>query len=77
MPLYNIFFFHKRHNYVTLTGEQEGVYYEYFRTGLYHHPTACASPIVMELRLLISLRWRHNERDNVLNHQPHDCLLNH
>ena len=23
-----------------------------------------------------SLRWRHNERDGVLNHQPHDCLLN-
>ena len=24
----------------------------------------------------ISLRWRHNERDSVSNHQPHDCLLN-
>ena len=24
----------------------------------------------------ISLRWRHNERDGVPNHQPHDCLLN-
>ena len=23
-----------------------------------------------------SLRWRHNERNNVSNHQPHDCLLN-
>ena len=22
------------------------------------------------------LRWRHNERDGVSNHQPHDCLLN-
>ena len=22
------------------------------------------------------LRWRHNERDCVLNHQPYDCLLN-
>ena len=21
-------------------------------------------------------RWRHNERDGVSNHQPHDCLLN-
>ena len=21
------------------------------------------------------LRWRHNERDSVSNHQPHDCLL--
>ena len=22
------------------------------------------------------LRWHHNERDSVSNHQPHDCLLN-
>ena len=24
-----------------------------------------------------SLQWRHNERDGVSNHQPHDCLLDH
>ena len=24
----------------------------------------------------ISLQWRHNERNGVSNHQPHDCLLN-
>ena len=23
-----------------------------------------------------TLHWRHNERDGVSNHQPHDCLLN-
>ena len=23
-----------------------------------------------------ALQWRHNERDGVPNHQPHDCLLN-
>ena len=23
-----------------------------------------------------ALQWRHNETDGVLNHQPHDCLLN-
>ena len=23
-----------------------------------------------------SLQWRHNVRDSVSNHQPHDCLLN-
>ena len=23
----------------------------------------------------VTLRWRHNERDCVSNHQPHDCLL--
>ena len=25
---------------------------------------------------LFSLQWRHNGRDSVSNHQPHDCLLN-
>ena len=25
---------------------------------------------------ILSLRWRHNERDGVSNHQPHHCLLN-
>ena len=24
----------------------------------------------------MTLRWRHNERDSVSNHQPHDCILN-
>ena len=24
----------------------------------------------------ITLQWRHNERDGVWNHQPHDCLHN-
>ena len=24
----------------------------------------------------ITLQWRHNERNGVSNHQPHDCLLN-
>ena len=24
----------------------------------------------------VSLQWRHNERDIVSNHQPHNCLLN-
>ena len=23
-----------------------------------------------------AVQWRHNERDGVSNHQPHDCLLN-
>ena len=26
--------------------------------------------------LCFALRWRHNRRDSVSNHQPHDCLLN-
>ena len=25
--------------------------------------------------VIITLQWRHNERDGISNHQPHDCLL--
>ena len=25
---------------------------------------------------VIPLQWRHDERDGISNHQPHDCLLN-
>ena len=25
---------------------------------------------------MVKLQWRHNGRDSVSNHQPHDCLLN-
>ena len=28
------------------------------------------------LLIIHSLRWRHNGRDRVSNHQPYDCLLN-
>ena len=27
-------------------------------------------------RIIMPLHWRHNDRDGVSNHQPHDCLLN-
>ena len=26
--------------------------------------------------LILPLQWRHNERDGISNHLPHDCLLN-
>ena len=29
-----------------------------------------------EASVLMSLQWRHNERDGVSNHRPHDCLPN-
>ena len=29
----------------------------------------------MVSRNRVSLKWRHNGHDGVLNHQPHDCLL--
>ena len=31
---------------------------------------------VGKTRLSRTLQWRHNERDGVSNHHPHDCLLN-
>ena len=30
----------------------------------------------MIIYLVSTYRWRHNGRDGVSNHQPHDCLLN-
>ena len=30
----------------------------------------------MVIEFWYELRWRHNKRDSVSNHQPHDCLLN-
>ena len=32
--------------------------------------------LVTHKKKSFSLRWRHNGRDGVSNHQPHDCLLN-
>ena len=26
--------------------------------------------------IIFTLKWRHNERDGVSKHQPHDCFLN-
>ena len=30
----------------------------------------------LSMRIRLTLLWRHNGRDSVSNHQPHDCLLN-
>ena len=32
--------------------------------------------VLCKRHTLMSLQWRHNERDGVSNHQTHDCLLN-
>ena len=37
------------------------------------HVTGCAFKAMTRHS---SLQWRHNGRDSVSNHQPHDCLLN-
>ena len=38
---------------------------------------ACSPQMLSEIMVFFNtLQWRHNERDGVSNHQPHDCLLN-
>ena len=45
-----------------------------------HHPAAIKYSYHKHSYMLdgkkIPLLWRHNGRDSVSNHQPHDCLLN-
>ena len=38
--------------------------------------TPCRHKSTETGQLAPPLQWRHNERDGVSNHQPHDCLLN-
>ena len=44
------------------------------------HSRCCENPASAEdvagFSRHLSLRWRHNGRDSVSNHQPRDCLLN-
>ena len=41
------------------------------------HLTPLGIAHTVRCRYKTVLKWRHNERDGVSNHQPHDCLLNH
>ena len=43
---------------------------------LHRHSTPLLAQIQNAPRSAPTLQWRHNERDGVSNHQPHDCLLN-
>ena len=47
-----------------------------FLMTLSHYLNQCRPIINVVLWRSDSLRWRHNGRDSVSNHQPHDCLLN-
>ena len=40
------------------------------------NPLSRALYCYIDLTPFKSLQWRHNGRDGVSNHQPHDCLLN-
>ena len=44
------------------------------KIGWFYIPMTCHKTMVS--LLLWPLQWRHNGRDSVSNHQPHDCLLN-
>ena len=48
---------------------------------LYRLTRACSNCVEIAVKMkqnhcAQSLRWRHNQRDSVSNHQPHDCLPN-
>ena len=45
-----------------------------FPTNIWHCPTLCR--ILLSRTVSYPLKRRHNGRDSVSNHQPHDCLLN-
>ena len=59
----------------------------HIRASAYHKPvkharisTVAPSTTIVSWRKYssgsVSLQWRHDRRDSVSNHQPHDCLLN-
>ena len=62
------------------------VWYATDDDGLHANNCSCASQNHVSKSLLtfeqirwsawLKLQWRHNGRDSVSNHQPHDCLLN-
>ena len=35
----------------------------------------CMQGTDKQSQFIVTLQWRHNEREGVSNHQPHDCLL--
>ena len=43
-------------------------------TSIIHCPLFSFIKVVCS-QLFITIQWRHNERDGVSNHQPHDCLF--
>ena len=47
------------------------------RASFYCKNKCCHEQVVIQnTQMCNSLRWRHNDRDGVSNHQPHECLLN-
>ena len=48
----------------------------YYPLGVRYHSQKTQTLTVLRIFPRTPLRWRHNERDDVSNHQPHDCLCN-
>ena len=74
---------HKIHGTYLLICTPTTIWYTYFDELLPScaEPTSCSClcywKVLFHSNMVTqSLRWRHNERDSVSNHQPHDCLLN-
>ena len=47
-----------------------------FKSLRYDPPIFVRYGYIKKSESAVTLLWRHNGRDNVSNHQPHDCLLN-
>ena len=45
-------------------------------TDWYQYSESCKDPMCYGKYEIGSLQWRHNERNAVSNHQPHNCLPN-
>ena len=48
----------------------------FIRSGHIIHPADPSPWESNQIWFIHTLRWRHNGRDGVSNHQPHHCLLN-
>ena len=55
-----------------------GVYLSHMRQVIieFHTIQNSNTYLILTYKFISSLRWRHNGRDSVSNHQPHGCLLN-
>ena len=51
-----------------------GLSYVSYRISTSHHKILTRIIEVLSC-FVVTLQWRHNERDGVSNHQPHDCLF--
>ena len=79
-PLYNLYYQRLSESVICLTKTCR-----WFGLKLSYQPHVCNGTVVVfdwangpqsSYQALCSSQWRHNGRDGVSNHQPHDCFLN-